>query len=86
MIQTQLEQPLVANCLLADPYQPKKYTAQLHYICVGHRVEAPHPGVEHGYQGRPDDRRVQIHLQNNSEGGAYKSGVSVSAVVSLEDQ
>ena len=52
------------------PYQPQENTAQLHYVCVGHRVETADPGVEHGNQGRPDDCRVQVHLQNNSEGGS----------------
>ena len=52
------------------PYQPQENTAQLNYVCVGDWVETSHPGVEHGNQGRPDDCRVQVHLQNNSEGGS----------------
>ena len=52
------------------PYQPQENTSQLNYVCVSHWVEASHPGVEHGNQGRPDNCRVQVHLQNNSEGGS----------------
>ena len=55
---------------MADPYQPQENTSQLDDVCVRHAVEAPHPGVEHGDQGRAYHGRVKIHLDDDGQGGA----------------
>ena len=57
-------------CSLSKPYQAKCNTAQLNYICVGHRVEAAHPGVEHGYKGRDDYGRVKGDHEDDGKSGS----------------
>ena len=51
-------------------YQTEGDTAKLDHVSVGHAVEAPDPGVEHGDQGRADHGRVQVHLEDDGKGGA----------------
>ena len=53
--------------LLAS-YQTEGDTAQLDHVSVGHAVEAPDPGVEHGDQGRDDHGRVKGDLEDYGQG------------------
>ena len=50
------------RCNMAVPYQPQENTSKLDDVGVCHTVEPPHPGVEHGDQGRAYHSRVQVHL------------------------
>ena len=48
------------------PYQAQSYTAQLHHVGVGHGVQAAHPGVQHGDEGREDYCRVNVHVKDDA--------------------
>ena len=53
---------------MADPYQPQENTSQLDDVCVRHAVEAPHPGVEHGDQGRDHHGGVKGDHEDYGQG------------------
>ncbi len=53
------------------PHQSRKDASQLDDVSVGDRVEAADPGVGDGDERRQDDGRVQVHLDDDGEGGAW---------------
>ena len=59
------------GCLLGlrlASYQTEGDTAKLDHVSVGHAVEAPDPGVEHGDQGRDDHGWVKGDLEDYGQG------------------
>ena len=51
-------------------YQAYEDTSELDNVGVGDGVEAAHPRVEDGDQGRADHSRVQLHVYYHRQGGA----------------
>ncbi len=49
-------------------YQTEGDTAKLDHVSVGHRVEAPDPGVEHGDQRRDDHGGVKGDHEDYGQG------------------
>ncbi len=62
---------------LPPPHQSRKDASQLDDVGVGDRVEAADPRVGDGDERREDDGRVQVHLDDDGEGGAWMRGVRV---------
>ena len=65
-----------------NTYQSQKYTEELNHVCVGHRVETSHQGVEDGDHGGDDDRHVDVNVHDDTQGGpcATRDSTSLSTV------
>ena len=48
-------------------YQSEEYTAKLDNVSVGHWVESAYPGVEDCDHRRHNDRRVNVHPDDDGE-------------------
>ena len=53
-------------------YQSKEDASQLYDVGVGDWVKSSDPGVADGDQRREDHCHVQVHVDDHSQGGAWK--------------
>lgn len=53
-------------------YQSYENAKELNYVCVGHRVETAHQGVQNGNERRDNDRSMNINVNNHTDGGSWK--------------
>ncbi len=56
-------------------HQSGEYASQLDDVCVRDGVEAADPGVGDGDERAQDHGRVQVHVDYDGQGGAYKSRI-----------